>query len=342
MISIIIPVFNVEKYLTTCVNSVLKQTYQNFEIILVDDGSTDNSPNLCDEFKNIDNRIKVIHKSNDGLYSARNCGMEIAKGEYYYFLDSDDTIKESCLETLVTKAKEDNADITIGRFVDVTEQGKQIPRKKIDKLKLNNEELNDTTEKFRCFFGNSYAINACNKLYKVDFIAKYKILFEPNHEIFAEDFLFNLKLFVFEPLVSICNDAIYYYYKREGSIINSYKKDFLTRFNNFYNNYLEFLGRCHMVEKNEDILEFLAFTIFDYIILNDFQNHDSSKKKFIENYYTILKNKEIVNRIVALSSNEFLSKVPRKDWKYFAFLISKCFNRPSIVYFLYRLRNFNS
>lgn len=90
LISIIIPVYNVEKYLNTCVYSVIYQTYQNLEIILVDDGSTDNSGKLCDELMKLDKRIKVIHKINGGLSDARNAGIEIANGEYIGFVDSDD------------------------------------------------------------------------------------------------------------------------------------------------------------------------------------------------------------------------------------------------------------
>ena len=94
LISVIVPVYNVESYLEKCIDSIIHQTYKNLEIILVDDGSTDNSGKICDVYKEKDSRIKVIHKQNRGLSSARNCGLEIAKGEYIGFVDGDDYIAE--------------------------------------------------------------------------------------------------------------------------------------------------------------------------------------------------------------------------------------------------------
>ena len=97
LISVIVPIFKVEDYLRKCVDSVINQTYKNLEIILVDDGSPDNCPKICDEYANQDSRIKVIHKENGGLSDARNAGMKIAKGEYVSFIDSDDYISCDCI-----------------------------------------------------------------------------------------------------------------------------------------------------------------------------------------------------------------------------------------------------
>ena len=101
LISIIIPVYNVKKYLLRCIRSILKQKYRNFEVILVDDGSDDGSGLLCDKLKTRDSRIRVIHKENGGMSSARNVGIEFARGEYITFVDSDDYISDRYLETLV-------------------------------------------------------------------------------------------------------------------------------------------------------------------------------------------------------------------------------------------------
>ena len=111
LVSVIIPVYNVEQYLDECVQSVLTQTYQNVEIILVDDGSTDSSGAMCDQYAVQDARVQVIHKENGGLSSARNCGFDNATGEYVYFLDSDDYIVSSALETLLTAAIQNQADV---------------------------------------------------------------------------------------------------------------------------------------------------------------------------------------------------------------------------------------
>lgn len=110
-VSVIIPVYNVEDFLYECVNSVINQTYKNMEIILVDDGSTDKSGQICDEYLNQDSRIKVIHRENGGLSAARNTGMDIALGEYIYFLDSDDYIKPQCIERIVELMVSEAADM---------------------------------------------------------------------------------------------------------------------------------------------------------------------------------------------------------------------------------------
>lgn len=111
MISVIIPVYNVEKFLRQCLDSVLTQTFCNLEVIAVDDGSTDSSGNICDEYLQKDNRVRVIHKPNGGLASARNSGLDIARGEWIFFLDSDDYIVPDCLECLYVTATDSGADI---------------------------------------------------------------------------------------------------------------------------------------------------------------------------------------------------------------------------------------
>ena len=113
LVSIIVPVYNVQKYLKRCIDSIIAQTYENIDISLVDDGSKDESGKICDEYEKIDQRIRVIHKPNGGLSDARNKGMEIAKGEYIGFVDSDDYIAEDMFETLVNLLEETNSEISI-------------------------------------------------------------------------------------------------------------------------------------------------------------------------------------------------------------------------------------
>ncbi len=125
-ISVVIPIYNVEKYLAKCIDSILAQTYQNLEIILVDDGSTDNSPAICDEYEKKDVRIKVIHKSNGGLSDARNRGIEISTCDYICFVDSDDYIAENMLEILLTRMIKDGSDMAVCNFLYVDEQGESI------------------------------------------------------------------------------------------------------------------------------------------------------------------------------------------------------------------------
>lgn len=126
MISVIIPVYKVEKYLDKCVESVVGQTYTDLEIILVDDGSPDGCPAMCDAWAEKDERIKAIHKPNGGLSSARNAGLVKASGEYVFFLDSDDTISANCIELLADAVRRDNSDICIANVARIDENGKPI------------------------------------------------------------------------------------------------------------------------------------------------------------------------------------------------------------------------
>ena len=113
LISVIVPIYKVEKYLNKCVKSIINQTYKNLEIILVDDGSPDNCGKICDKLAERDDRIRIIHKKNGGLSSARNAGIEIANGEYIGFVDSDDYIDNDMFETLYNNIKDNNADLSI-------------------------------------------------------------------------------------------------------------------------------------------------------------------------------------------------------------------------------------
>ena len=121
-ISIIVPVYNVEKYLEKCVRSILAQTFTDFELILVDDGSPDSSGAMCDQFAEQDQRVKVIHKENGGLSDARNAGIEIATGEYLGFVDSDDYIADDMYELLYTNIVKEDADLSICGIYDVYEE----------------------------------------------------------------------------------------------------------------------------------------------------------------------------------------------------------------------------
>lgn len=126
-LSIIVPVFRVEKFLARCVDSILTQTYRNIEVILVDDGSPDNCPRICDDYSRVDTRVRVIHKLNGGLCSARNAGLDVANGDYITFVDSDDWIEPDAYLGLMSKCIEYQADI-VGGATAMFVRGKQITK----------------------------------------------------------------------------------------------------------------------------------------------------------------------------------------------------------------------
>lgn len=229
LISIIVPVYNVEKYLERCINSITNQTYKNIEIILVDDGSKDNSGKMCDELKQKDTRIKVIHKENGGLSDARNAGLKIASGEYVGFVDSDDYIENDMFETMYNLTQKYNSDISIVSFYELY-KGKVIGVRdsknleELDKIEAIKELLIDTKIQ-------SYA---WNKLFK-------KELFEgiefPTNKNF-EDIATTLLLFERANKVVLLEEPKYYYVRRDDSIVGTrnYKtyKDYLEVIYNKY------------------------------------------------------------------------------------------------------------
>lgn len=140
MVSIIVPVYNVEKYLDQCISSVLSQTYQDWELLLIDDGSTDNSKEICDQYSKTDSRIKAIHKVNGGVSSARNLGLENAQGEYLMFLDSDDFwLEDNNLKILVEKAESEDLDVVRGECVRVDAFGVKILANAVSTLEQQNK-----------------------------------------------------------------------------------------------------------------------------------------------------------------------------------------------------------
>lgn len=166
-VSIIIPVYNVEKYLKRCIESARKQTYKDIEIILVDDGSEDNSGILCDTYAHEDNRILVVHKKNGGLSSARNAGNRIATGDFIFYLDSDDYLAQNCIEKLVSLSIDNNADISIIQMLYISEDTNDEIR-----MNVNEETKSFTAEKAieESLYQRYFSCCAPAKLYKKDII----------------------------------------------------------------------------------------------------------------------------------------------------------------------------
>lgn len=212
LISIIVPIYNVEQYLAECINSILSQTYTNFELILVDDGSTDNSGKICDDFSFIDNRIRVIHKTNGGLSSARNVGIESANGDYYSFIDSDDYVENTFLECLYKKLLQEDADICECSFF-CLKKNKLIRERIFDYEVLGNETA------VRRLFAIPYEsfVVVWNKLYKKKLFEKIRF---PEGKL-QEDEYTTYKLIYESNKVAYVNMNLYIYRIREKSIMNS-------------------------------------------------------------------------------------------------------------------------
>lgn len=212
IISIIIPVYNVEKYLCKCIDSILGQTYKELEIILVDDGSTDNSGVICDKYEKKDNRIKVIHKKNGGLSDARNCGLDNAIGEYIAFLDSDDWVDFKYIEILYENLRDYNADISICNFRRVHDEKELLNNH-------NNIILYNNIEALQQIYTNKsvQAIVAWNKLYKKSIFKKNRF---PKGKIHEDEYLIPILLYETKRVVYTDKELVYYR-QTPNSIMNS-------------------------------------------------------------------------------------------------------------------------
>ncbi|MEG0467815.1 MAG: glycosyltransferase family 2 protein [Mucinivorans sp.] len=209
MISIIIPIYNAEKYLSSCLESCLTQTYTQFEIIAVNDGSTDNSLNILTDYAQRDKRIKIINKKNEGLVNARISGLEKANGEFVFFLDSDDMITRDALDLLWAKFTEGNEDIIVGQIAVVLESGKLIAKKE-NKI-IDNSIIKSILLK-------EFTPSLCGRLYR-------KSLFDgiilPQGYTTGEDVISNLIICKAKsPSVALLNVAVLNYIQHRESMVN--------------------------------------------------------------------------------------------------------------------------
>jgi len=211
-ISVIIPIYNVEPYLRRCLNSVLNQSYPNLEIILVDDGSPDGCPQICDEYAAKDKRIIVIHKENGGLSAARNTGLDVCKGEYISFIDSDDWVSEKYIETLINTVTKEDADIAIGEYKSTSGHHPKEQSSVFATTLSSKEAL------FRLFSKNNIVFTVSwGKLYKKELFSTLRFPIGKYHE----DEFTTYILFYNSKKIAYTSEALYYYYKRAGSIVST-------------------------------------------------------------------------------------------------------------------------
>lgn len=218
MLSIIVPVYNVSRYLTECIGSILNQEFQDFELILVDDGSVDGSSKICDEYAGKDNRISVIHQKNEGVSSARNTGIENATGKYIAFVDADDTIEPNMYSTMVTKAEQSDLDYVLCdlKFLyrEVTQNTSySLP----DNVLMNRDSVIHIL--LYSIYSNENIINSpCNKLYRLDLIRNNQIRFLNRRR--AEDWLFNIWYLENAQSALYINEPLYNYVRNNESVMS--------------------------------------------------------------------------------------------------------------------------
>ena len=217
-VSVIVPVYNVEPYLRRCIDSILAQSYQNFEILLIDDGSTDASGDICDKYAEQDSRIFVIHQENKGVSSARNAGLDRCCGEYVSFIDSDDWIDKEMLQTMTSAIEETCADFAVCNEIRVYQSEKGMIEKKINHWKdISGITKIDIQNVYRKIYSRTGIL--CNKVYKHIVIGENRFDVTKSY---GEDVLFQLAVFKNTAYgVIVPNHYYYYNIDRPGNVISS-------------------------------------------------------------------------------------------------------------------------
>ncbi len=283
MLSVIIPVYNVENYLNECLDSVTSQTLEDMEIICIDDGSTDNSPYILKEYQKKDSRIKIITKENEGQATARNLGIEEAQGEYIAFVDSDDFIEPTMFEKLYTKSKDNNLDIAMCKIATYDNQTEEIKDnvwyymlgvfRDFDKDIFNHKD----TREFTCHI----AVTPYNKIYKTTLLKENNILF-PEGLIF-EDEKFFYDTYLRAKRVSIVDEFLYYYrINRKGSTVDTIKD----------NNFSDIVPISKLIRetfKETDNYEDYKILLSNRFIHLQLARFTQTSQKYKENFFNLLK-----------------------------------------------------
>lgn len=287
-ISIIVPIYNVEKYIHKCINSILDQSLTEFELILVDDGSPDRCGEICDEYSKKDNRIKVIHKNNGGVSSARNIGIDKACGEYIGFVDPDDYIDVNMYEILYKSAKKNNAEIVISSF-------SFIRNCKEEKQDVSNDELIfNKYEAITKYFDMVYPFNfsfMCNKLIKRELFDG--IRFNTNILV-QEDTEIMIKIYNRSKNIAYIGQPLYFYQLRDDSATgNRISKGKITTEQAFLNIY-RYIKENLSQFNSKALLKYISY--FFNIIIEIIKNYD----EYEDDYYILIKKlrliyKEVIN-----------------------------------------------
>lgn len=225
LISVIVPVYNVEKYIYRCIDSISNQSYSNIEIILVDDGSSDSSGLICDEYALNDKRIKVIHKENGGLGYARNSGLDCATGKYVTFIDSDDYVEQDMIENLYNDLTIAKADTCIGGYQRVFHNKTIVYKNSLSGEVFENDSI--LSEVLSKMFGqlvnsSSLEMSVWKVLFSNELIQKYDIRFPSEREFISEDIIFDTVYYSKASRVAMSSDVGYYYCDNEDSLTTRY------------------------------------------------------------------------------------------------------------------------
>lgn len=317
-LSVIIPIYNSEKYIQRCIQSVINQTYKNLEIILINDGSTDNTQKILENFYKQDKRIIIINKENEGVSAARNIGIEISSGEYIHCLDSDDWIENDMYEDMIKKIELYDLDIIVSNFYWDYDNGRYEIKNCLpidENIIINNK---DFLKKY-FFSGKSYPA-IWNKIFKAELYKKNNIRY-PSEISIGEDMVTISKLFYCAEKIGKINKTYLHYIQNSGSITK----------NNNITKIKEIFRATEMIESyfngliDSEMITAFNYSVITNVLLSEYDNKNNEYKKYVKKYFNYMKN--IENNCIMSKKNRIIFKILKLFPNYFIFEILKKINK---------------
>lgn len=260
-VSVIVPIYQVEAYLPRCLDSILAQTFSDFELILVDDGTKDDCPRIMEEYARRDARIRRIHKENGGLSSARNAGLDAARGMYIAFVDSDDYVAPTLLEDAVAAAEATGAEQVLFnyRLVDARDGREWEPYLPIEDEVIDLSRLGMANYFYRYWMPYKHGQEAWSKLYRRDVIEQNGLRFAPNNEVFAEDTLFSAMYLMHTKRIAALSKAYVFYVQRGDSLMAMRKPRLCWRLMTLSVRLCEYARKCGRGHELRHVLPVLCY-----------------------------------------------------------------------------------
>jgi glycosyltransferase EpsH len=322
VVSVIIPVYKTEAYLKECMDSVLEQDYPDVEIVLVEDGSPDNCPLLCDQYAEAYENVKVIHQTNRGLGLSRNAGMEACSGEYIMFLDSDDRLDgKETVQNLVECARRKGADIVVGGFrrfhgTTVTE---------INHHHLHDGAYTKTVDfRFKGFFMYGHLAYNWGKLYRKSFLEEHDL--KCRDYPFTQDKAHNMECLAYEPVYAFVDESVYLYRINEKSVSFQYKENLMPVWISIATDFRSFLKERNIKNRYGDLMAFHIFFGSFFLVKQElqFKKHGILESCRILRKYG--KHPFVRKAMKALAKGRYLDKIDALSWKIVIFCASLLFS----------------
>ena len=282
-VSVIVPIYNKKSSLNKCIESIINQTFVDFELIIIDDGSTDGSGEICDSFSEKDRRIKVFHKKNEGVSAARNTGIEKSSGKYILFIDSDDWIEINTIEVLVNSIKKFNSDLVMCSISYDYYVDKKLDSNLIKGISnINNYNVKELGNNFKELFEKCNFLSSCNKIFLANIIKENNIKYDTDCIIY-EDFDFNLKVLDKSDRITIIPDILYHYIiqKNESILSRRNKINLVEDINKVTTSLITFLNNINLNNEDMKYMYEYMFVLYHHCInkLIQVKNEEPMNKK---------------------------------------------------------------